>query len=179
MSIIFCVAKYFYNNRMQFSYRLSELWPVFLASGFYFLLIFVQPDFGTAGMCVLIPLAQICFIRVAIRFRTVLALSLTALVSIILGWEFFLRPYQKLRIINLFNPGQDPTGSGYNSLQSLVAIGSGGHWGKGFLKGTQAQLQFLPARQTDFIFSVFAEERGFWGGALCFSLFCVLSYCAL
>lgn len=179
MSIIFFISKYFYNNRAQSSYLLTELWPALLASAFYFILIFVQPDFGTAGMCVLVPLAQLCFIRVDIRLRTILALACTGLVSIVLGWEFFLRPYQKLRIINLFNPGQDPSGSGYNSLQSLVAVGSGGHWGKGFLQGTQAQLQFLPARQTDFIFSVFAEERGFWGGVFCFTLFSILSYCAL
>jgi rod shape determining protein RodA len=179
MSIAIFIAKYFYNNRLKSYYHLTELWPVLLAVGFYFLLIFVQPDFGTAGMCVLIPLAQLCFVKVAIRFKTIVAMAITGLVSAVLGWEFFLRPYQKLRIINLFNPGQDPSGSGYNSLQSLVAIGSGGHWGKGFLQGTQAQLQFLPARQTDFIFSVFAEERGFWGGVVCFSLFCILSYCAL
>lgn len=179
MSIVFFTAKFFYNNRLQSAYRLSELWPVLLASGFYFLLIFVQPDFGTAGMCVLIPLAQLGFIRIAIKLRTIMMLAGAGLGALVVGWEFFLRPYQKLRIINLFNPGQDPTGSGYNSLQSLVAVGSGGLWGKGFLKGTQAQLAFLPARQTDFIFSVFAEERGFWGGVLCFSLFGILAYCAL
>ncbi len=179
MSIVCFIAKYFYNNRVQFSYRISELWPALIAVGFYFIVIFVQPDFGTAGMCVLIPLAQLCFIRVAIKVRTVIALGIAGLVSVVVGWEFFLRPYQKLRIVNLFNPGQDPTGSGYNSLQSLVAIGSGGQWGKGFLQGTQAQLQFLPARQTDFIFSVFAEERGFWGGTVAFVLFCILGYAAL
>ncbi len=179
MSIIFFIAKYFYNSRSQSAYQLLELWPALLASLFYFILIFVQPDFGTAGMCILVPLAQLCFVRIDIKLRTIIALAVSSLAGVIIGWEFFLRPYQKLRIINLFNPGQDPTGSGYNSLQSLIAIGSGGHWGKGFLKGTQAQLQFLPARQTDFIFSVFAEERGFWGGVLCFSLFALLSYCAL
>ncbi len=179
MSIICFVAKYFYNNRTQFSYRLTELWPVLLAVGFYFTVIFVQPDFGTAGMCVLVPIAQLCFIRIAVKARTVIALGVAGLAAAFVGWEFLLRPYQKLRIINLFNPEQDPTGSGYNSLQSLVAIGSGGQWGKGFLKGTQAQLQFLPARQTDFIFSVFAEERGFWGGTLTFTLFCILAYSGL
>lgn len=179
MSIIFFTAKFFYNNRLKSSYHAPELWPALAASLFYFILIFVQPDFGTAGMCVLIPLAQLAFIRVTIKLKTVMMLGAGALVTMVIGWEFLLRPYQKLRIVNLFNPGQDPMGSSYNSLQSLVAIGSGGHWGKGFLKGTQTQLAFLPARQTDFIFSVFAEERGFAGSVVCFILFGILSYCAL
>lgn len=179
MSIVFFVAKYFYNNRAYNFYRLYELWPALAAAGFYFIVIFIQPDFGTAGMCLLIPLTQLCFIRVVFRLRTVLALLFCGVLTGFMGWEFFLRPYQKLRIINLFDPTQDRLGSGYNSLQSLVAVGSGGLWGKGYLRGTQAQLQFLPARQTDFIFSVFAEERGFWGGVLVFALFCLISYCAL
>lgn len=179
IGIIFFVAKFFYNNKVRNAYKLWELWPVYAAGGFCFLLIFIQPDFGTAGMCLLIVFAQLCFIRVDLRWTTLLSLSVGGILSFIVTWKFFLRPYQKLRIINLFNPEQDPTGSGYNSLQSLIAIGSGGTWGKGFLQGTQTQLQFLPARQTDFIFSVFAEERGFWGGVFCFSLFCLLSYCAL
>ena len=82
-------------------------------------------------------------------------------------------------MLNLINPDLDPGGSGYNSLQSLVAVGSGGVYGKGFLQGTQTQLKFLPARHTDFIFSVFAEEQGFWGSVLVFFLFSGVAYLAL
>ena len=83
-------------------------------------------------------------------------------------------PYQKIRILNLLDPQRDPSGSGYSSLQSLVAIGSGGLTGKGYLQGTQTQLQFLPARHTDFIFAAFSEEHGFIGGTLIFVLFALL-----
>jgi len=79
------------------------------------------------------------------------------------GW-FFLRDYQKERIMTFVNPDTDPLGSGYHVIQSIIAIGSGGMTGKGFLKGTQTQLRFLPERHTDFVFSVFAEEWGFIGG---------------
>jgi rod shape determining protein RodA len=96
-----------------------------------------------------------------------------------LGWHTLLRPYQKLRILNLLNPNLDPQNTGYNSLQSLVAVGSGNLFGKGFMQGTQAQLKFLPERHTDFVFSVFAEEHGFWGAALVFAAFGVLTYIAL
>ncbi|MBI2601951.1 MAG: rod shape-determining protein RodA [Deltaproteobacteria bacterium] len=179
LSIALFVAKHFYNNRTKLSYQLTELWPVLIAVGAYFVLIFIQPDFGTAGVCLLIALTQVAFIKVSISRGMLLSLLFSGLGMIAMGWQFLLRPYQKLRILNLFNPALDPSGSGYNSLQSLVAVGSGGQWGKGFLHGTQAQLQFLPARQTDFIFSVFAEEQGFWGGALIFVLFAILSYAAL
>ena len=93
--------------------------------------------------------------------------------------NLFLHDYQKLRVLNLLNPQLDPHGSGYNSLQSLIAIGSGGLLGKGYLQGTQTQLEFLPARHTDFVFSVFAEEHGFWAGAVVFILFGSLVYIAL
>ena len=98
---------------------------------------------------------------------------------VVFAWFFLFHDYQRLRVLNLLNPNLDPTGSGYNSLQSLVAIGSGQFWGKGFLAGTQTQLQFLPARHTDFIFAVFSEEHGFLGASVLFSLFCLLIYAAL
>jgi rod shape determining protein RodA len=76
---------------------------------------------------------------------------------------FFLKDYQKLRVMTLFNPEVDPLGAGYHSIQSKIAIGSGGFWGKGLFMGTQSRLNFLPEKHTDFIFSVFAEEVGFIG----------------
>ena len=84
---------------------------------------------------------------------------------------FFLKDYQKTRLFTLFNPELDPLGAGYHSIQSKIAIGSGGFWGKGLLAGTQSRLNFLPEKHTDFIFSVFAEETGFFGVAILLSLF--------
>lgn len=171
------VAKFFYNNKQVYAYTLRDLWPLSIGVLGVFLLIFKQPDLGTGGLCLLIALSQVVFIRINLKsIGTVIA---TGAVSAVVGWNFLLHPYQKLRILNLLNPNLDPSGSGYNSLQSLVAIGSGGIFGKGYLEGTQSQLQFLPARHTDFIFSVFAEEHGFWGGIFVFVMFAVLTFIGL
>ena len=78
-------------------------------------------------------------------------------------WKFLLLPYQKQRIMTLIDPSLDPLGTGYHIIQSKIAVGSGGFFGKGFLNGTQSQLEFLPERGTDFIFAVFSEEFGFFG----------------
>ena len=87
------------------------------------------------------------------------------LIIALLSWSFFLKGYQKDRITTLFDPSIDPLGAGYNVLQSTVAVGSGGFWGKGLGHGSQSQLNFLPEKHTDFIFAVVAEELGF-GGAV-------------
>jgi rod shape determining protein RodA len=89
------------------------------------------------------------------------------------GW-FLLHDYQKQRILTFLNPESDPLGSGYHIIQSKIAVGSGGFWGKGFMKGTQSQLSFLPERHTDFAFSVFAEEWGFFGCVVLLALFLLL-----
>jgi rod shape determining protein RodA len=96
--------------------------------------------------------------------------ALVGLVFIPAGW-FVLKDYQKDRIMTFVNPEGDPLGAGYHVIQSIIAIGSGGITGKGFLKGTQTQLRFLPERHTDFVFSVFAEEWGFLGGMVLLILF--------
>ena len=179
LAMALMVAKFFYHNRNISSYSLKDLWPMLGMAALIFVLIFKQPDFGTAGICILIAACQLAFIRIRIGFKAIMSIGLLGLITSVIGWNFLLRPYQKLRILNLLNPNMDPSGSGYNSLQSLVAIGSGKQFGKGFLQGTQTQLQFLPARHTDFIFSVFAEEHGFWGCTIIFILFTSLSYIAL
>ena len=88
----------------------------------------------------------------------------------------FLKPYQKSRILTFFNPDRDPLGAGYQIIQSKIAIGSGGFYGKGFLKGTQSYLEFLPEKHTDFIFTLFAEEFGFIGSIILIFLYVLLIY---
>ena len=177
VSTAIVVARFFYNNRLSSAYQLKDLWLLIGLVGLVFVLIFEQPDLGTAGLCLIIAVAQIAFVRVDLRSFSIVVCA--AIIVAGLGWSFFLHDYQKLRILNLINPNLDPHGSGYNSIQSLVAVGSGGMSGKGFLQGTQAQLQFLPARHTDFIFSVFAEEWGFLGCATVFFVFSFLTYLIL
>lgn len=177
LTTVLVVARYFSGNRQSQPYGFMELWPVVLMVGAIFGLIFLQPDFGTAGLCLLIACVQIFFIRIDMRLIIGLLVSLP-FVGVIL-WNFLLMDYQKQRVINLFNPNIDPSGSSYNSFQSLIAVGSGGFLGKGFMQGTQAQLKFLPERHTDFVFSVFAEEHGFLLSALVFIIFSIISYIAL
>ena len=92
-----------------------------------------------------------------------------------LSW-FFLHDYQKQRIMTFLDPTTDPLGAGYHIIQSEIAIGSGGFWGKGFLQGTQSQLRFLPERHTDFAVAVLGEEWGFVGTILLLAIFCVFLY---
>jgi rod shape determining protein RodA len=132
------------------------------------LLIAVQPDLGTAIMVFLIFLVFITAIEIDGIFLT--KLFGTSIFLIPSLW-FFLRDYQKLRVMTLFNPEIDPLGAGYHSIQSKIAIGSGGFGGKGLFMGTQSRLNFLPEKHTDFIFSVLAEETGFIGVVLLLSLY--------
>ncbi len=123
-------------------------------------LVSLQPDLGTALLIVAVGGFAIFLGGLAWRWVGILSLILVALIP--LGWPL-LQDYQKNRVLTLFNPWNDPLGLGYHSIQSMIAIGSGGLSGKGWLEGSQSQLEFLPERSTDFVFSVFAEEFGFMG----------------
>lgn len=133
------------------------------------LLIAKQPDLGTA---ILVGSAGFFVLFIAgIRWKILIIMGLIIVVSAPLFWKFALHDYQKTRIITLLDPESDPLGSGYHIIQSKIAIGSGGTYGKGWLNGTQSQLDFLPERSTDFIFSVFSEEFGFVGVVLLITLY--------
>jgi rod shape determining protein RodA len=119
-----------------------------------------QPDLGTA-FTVFITAAVMAFM-VGIQKRLLYGLGAMSLVLAPVGW-LFLKEYQRNRILTLFNPEIDPLGTGYQSMQSKIAVGSGEFWGKGLLQGTQSRLHFLPEKHTDFIFSVLSEELGFVG----------------
>jgi rod shape determining protein RodA len=125
------------------------------------LFIAFQPDMGTAMSFLPLPLAA--FFLAGLSRRTVAIILIGAVVVGFFGWNVVLKDYQKKRILTLLEPNADPRGAGYHVRQSKIAIGSGGLTGKGFLKGTQSQLRFLPARHTDFIFAVLGEEFGFLG----------------
>lgn len=138
------------------------------------ILVILQPDLGTG---LLIALAGITVIFLAGISRKLIAsiiflIGLTAPVM----WAFVLHDYQRRRILTLFDPWSDPLGAGYHSIQSIIAIGSGGIWGKGWLSGTQSQLEFIPERSTDFIFAVFAEEFGLAGVAVLLLMYCFLVF---
>lgn len=177
VAVLLTVARFFSSNRQEAPYTIRDLLPLAGVVGIVFALIFAQPDFGTAGICGLIGICQLCFIRINLKSIGFVLLSIPVIG--VLLWNVLLMPYQKLRILNLLNPELDPQNTGYHALQSLIAVGSGGLFGKGYTQGTQAHLRFLPERHTDFIFSVFAEEHGFYGSVAIFLIFTFLTYIAL
>ncbi len=132
-------------------------------------LIILQPDLGTG---LLIALAGITVIFLAgVSFRVVACVIAFGGLAAPLMWYWMLLDYQRNRILTLLDPWADPLGAGYHTIQSIIAIGSGGIWGKGWLSGTQSQLEFIPERNTDFVFSVFAEEFGLVGVLVLISLY--------
>jgi len=137
------------------------------------LLIFKQPDLGTALLYFVLFLAFIYMAGVSIKDIIFMLTPLFVLSPIIF---YNLKPYQQNRIFTFLNPWKDVKGAGYNVIQSIIAVGSGGFSGKGFMAGTQSQLNFLPSKHTDFIFSVFAEQFGFIGVLLLFAVYFVFLY---
>lgn len=127
-------------------------------------LVLKQPDFGTAAMIGVAGFATVFFAGISWRWLVVFFISGLGVLPLI--WRFVLKPYQQKRVLTMFDPYQDPLGAGYHTIQSQIAVGSGGIWGKGFQLGTQAQLGFLPERHTDFIFAVYAEEFGLVGAVV-------------
>lgn len=171
LALILLLARYFADYRREKIATLDFL----LVSGLVILptgLIALQPDLGTA--LGLIPIYLGAIFLAGINRRLVVFLILVGLVVGFLGWNFFLLDYQKERILTVVFPDRDPLGSGYQIQQSKIAIGSGGFSGKGYGQGSQSQLRFLPARHTDFIFSVVGEEFGFIGVSLILGLYALL-----
>ncbi len=135
-------------------------------------LILKQPDLGTGLTLLAIALCMI--LLVGIRYQSIAFLGLSGLMLFPFFWHLFwnsLKGYQRNRLLTFVNPASDPLGTGYHVIQSKIAVGSGGFWGKGFLGSTQSQLKFLPEGHTDFIFAVFAEEWGFLGVVVLLALY--------
>ncbi len=171
IAIIICFAKYY--HRIQFSNvnRIKNIIVPILILFIPIALVVSQPDLGTA---ILIALSGIIVLWLAgVNIKYFFYSSLTFIISAPFVISL-LKPYQKLRILTFFDPDKDPLGAGYQIIQSKIAVGSGGLTGKGFLKGTQGYLEFLPEKHTDFIFTLFSEEFGFLG-----SIFLLLVYVVL
>ncbi|MFA5925701.1 MAG: rod shape-determining protein RodA [Parcubacteria group bacterium] len=158
--LVIALAKYLsINSRTikDFRHVIITFVPVSLAV----FLVLSQPDLGSALVVISIWLGMLLVSGIKKRHLAVLLIA-GAAISVI-AWGFFLKDYQRDRINSLFNPAADPLGAGYNVIQSTVAVGSGGIWGKGLGHGSQSQLNFLPEKHTDFIFAVTAEELGLFG----------------
>lgn len=177
LAIVFTLARYFSLEERGGPYNIRQLIIPGLLVLPFFILILLQPDLGTAGVLFLVSASVVLF--VGVDWRSVLIVALIALITVPVAYRFVLRDYQRDRVKTFLNPGRDARGSGYNALQCKIAVGSGQVFGRGFLKGTQSQLRFIPEQHTDFIFSVFAEERGFLGCLVLLSLYLIACYYAL
>lgn len=173
LAIVLLLAKYFSLRHVEM-YRLRHI----IASGIYVgiptLLVLFQPDLGSAIILVAVWAGMIIISGIKLRHLVVLLLIAAILCGIM--WVGFFKEYQKNRILTFLSPQKDPLGSSYNLRQSIIAIGSGGIWGKGIGKGTQSSLGFLPEGHTDFIFAVIAEQVGFAGVLFLIILFMLLIY---
>ena len=161
------VAKIFSEYRQE-TLGLRDVALPGVAVGLLAVLIARQPDLGTAAC--LLPLFLAVAFLAGLRMRAVLGLAAVMVLLAALTWPL-LKDYQRTRIYTFLDPSLDPRGAGYQKIQSQIAVGSGGLVGRGFLEGSQAQLGYLPARHTDFIFSVLAEEAGFIGVVVVLSLY--------
>jgi rod shape determining protein RodA len=171
LSIVIILSQFFSTHGEYADYRLRDLWQPFLLILLPFVLIVQEPDLGSAMALAIIAFSIILVMK--IRWISLIFLIAATLSSVPFVW-FSLKEYQKKRIFTFLNPESDPLGAGYHIIQSKIAIGSGLLAGKGFLKGTQTRLHFLPEQHTDFAFSVWGEEWGFLG-----SLFLLMLYLLL
>lgn len=172
ITFILALSSYL-GNKAKFSYRITDLIVPIIMMFIPLVLIFLQPDLGTALMLLPILFAML-FVRGA-HIKHLATIVMIGLASTPFLWHM-LKAYQKQRLSVFINPNADPLGAGYTIIQSRIAIGSGFIFGKGWLSGTQNQLNFLPERHTDFIFSVVGEEGGFIGCTILIGLFCALIY---
>ena len=171
--IILCLAKYFHRKRLEnvnsFYSVITSLIIIFLPMS----LVIIQPDLGTSLLISISGILVLWFAGLNHKyFFYSFLLSVLSLPFII----SFLKPYQKLRVLTFLNPDRDPLGAGYQIIQSKIAVGSGGLFGKGFLKGTQSYLEFLPEKHTDFIFTLFSEEFGFLGSVILLLIYAIIIY---
>ena len=173
VAIILCLAKYYHRVQINKVNRFYVMFTALVILILPIMLVVTQPDLGTSILIALSGLVVIWLAGVNVKYFIyslfVLLISMPFVIA-------FLQPYQKLRILTFLNPDRDPLGAGYQIIQSKIAVGSGGLNGKGFLKGTQSYLEFLPEKHTDFIFTLFAEEHGFLGSLGLLLIYIIIIY---
>ncbi len=170
--VIVALAKYLHNDPKTDGRTLKDLVIPGLILALPMGLILAQPDLGTALIVAFI--FGTIMLLTNLKLRSLMTLVMAFLASAPLTWTYLLKDYQRQRVLTFLNPEADILDTGWHAHQSMVAIGSGGFWGKGFMKSTQNQHRFLPDQQTDFPFPVWAEEQGFLGVVLLFSLYVFL-----
>ena len=173
VAIIMCLAKYFHRIKIENVNSFTSITIVLSIIIIPIIFVISQPDLGTS---VLIALSGLIILWLGgMKIKYFIYSFITFLISLPFIISF-LKPYQKLRILTFLDPDRDPLGAGYQIIQSKIAIGSGGVNGKGFLKGTQSYLDFLPEKHTDFIFTLFSEEFGFIGSVGLLILYSIIIF---
>jgi rod shape determining protein RodA len=170
--LVLVLARYFHTHVRPQGHTLRELVVPIVLVLIPTLFVVKQPDLGTGLLLVTTAMTMLLFVK--IRTRVLVAAAIVFTIAMPIAWKFAFKEYQKNRVLTFLDPNRDPRGAGYNSIQSKIAVGSGRILGKGWRKGTQSQLEFLPERHTDFIFSVLSEEFGFVGSAFTLGLFITL-----
>ncbi len=172
VGLVLAMARYFHRNPPGEIRRVRDLWaPALIAAGPIGLIV-LQRDMGVAVLTLLIAATYLPFVRIPARAWGGLgAAGVLALAGL---WTYVFKDYQRERILDFLDPSRDPLSSGYQAIQSRIAVGSGGLFGQGYLQGTQTQLQFLPTQHSDFAFSVLAEEWGFLGSVLLLAVYFTL-----
>lgn len=173
IALILALSRYFHGSSLQEMMSMSTMVIPSLMVAVPVALVLKQPDLGTALMMGAASL--IMFFLVGVQMWKFVTLGIGGLISIPIAWRF-LHDYQKERVFTFLDPERDPLGKGYHILQSKITLGSGGIFGKGFLQGTQSRLNFLPEKQTDFIFTVLAEEFGLIGSVSLLLLYLMLIF---
>lgn len=171
LAVILVLARYFHNSHQDDVKRITFLIIPLLLIALPAFFILRQPNLGTTTILVVVGLIMCFLAGVQWRYFTLGIISVVTAAPVL--WHF-MHSYQKRRVLTFLDPQQDPLGAGYNILQSMIAIGSGGLLGKGYLQGSQSQLNFLPEKHTDFIFTMFAEEFGFFGSITLLLLYMLL-----
>ena len=171
--IILCLAKYFHRMKIQNVNSIYTILTSIVIITVPMGLVIVQPDLGTALLIAISGIVVLWFAGINHKYFIYTILGFLISLPFIIS---FLKPYQKLRVLTFLNPDRDPLGAGYQIIQSKIAVGSGGIFGKGFLKGTQSYLEFLPEKHTDFIFTLFSEEFGFVGSTFLLLIYALLIY---
>ena len=173
ITIIIFYAKFYHRMQISNINNFKNLLIPFAILILPILLVASQPDLGTAILIGLSGLVALWLAGLHVRFFVYSSLAFLVSMPFIVS---FLEPYQKLRVLTFFNPERDPLGAGYQIIQSKIAVGSGGLTGKGFLKGTQSYLEFLPEKHTDFIFTLFTEEHGFTGSVILLLIYAIMIF---
>ena len=171
VAIIMCLAKYYHRLKIENVNSFTSIAVVLSIIIIPIIFVISQPDLGTSVLIALSGLIILWLGGVKIKYFIYSFITFLISLPFIIS---FLKPYQKLRILTFLDPDRDPLGAGYQIIQSKIAIGSGGLDGKGFLKGTQSYLDFLPEKHTDFIFTLFSEEFGFLGSILLLVIYLII-----